>query len=166
MKVDFKFKGVVYNSKKKQNIEECMEFVLNHTYGETLLNNELAKILGYNIEDELEYRKFKTMMSRIKEYCIDYGYVLKNISHVGFYILKPQHITSHCYRTYIKKSQRTLSKSLYVQEHVDTTELSEERMEEYNKFIEMNESLIESTEKLINNSPYFNRMDYYNSLKD
>lgn len=166
MKINFRFDKSRYDSAKKQNIQECMEYILEHKYGESIMNNDLAKILGYNIDDEEEKRKYKSIMGRIKNFLIDYGYVLKSINSVGYYILKPQHITSHCFRTYTRRSQRMLDKSLYVLNHIDNTKLEGDRIEEYNKFKELNENLIDEAEKLINSSPYYNRMEYYNNLKD
>ena len=162
---NFRYDKSRYNSIKKQAFQECMEYCLEHTYGNTLLNTELCRILGYNIENELEFFKFKSIMGRIKEELINYGKILKSVPG-GYYILKPQHVASHCYRNYIKRSQRTLDKSLYVLDHVDNTELHNDRIEEYNKFKELNEKLIDTATELINNSAYYNRMDYYNSLQD
>ena len=166
MKVEFKFKKAIYNSEKMQKIQECMEYVLEHDYGQMLLNTELAKKLGYNIENEIEQKKFKSMMSRIKNYSAEYGYVLKGVHQVGYYILKPQHVANHCFRTYIRSSQRTNDKSLWIMNHIDKTELEDERLEEYDNFIELQKEIIDKTESLIDNSKYFNRMDYYNNLKD
>lgn len=164
-KIDFRYDESRYNSAKRQAFQECMDYCLEHTYGNTLLTTELCRILGYNIEDEEEFKKFKSTMGRIKNELINYGKVLKSVAG-GYYILKPQHVTNHCYRNYMKKSQRTLDKSLYILDHIDNTELHNDRIDEYNKFKELNEQLIEATSKMVNNSAYYNRMDYYNSLED
>ena len=103
MKEDFRYQGE-YESKKKQNIQEAVEYILAKNYGSTILHQELAKILGYNIDDEDEFKKYKSVMGRIKNFVLQYGYVLKGISGVGFYILKPTQVSNHCYRTYVKKS--------------------------------------------------------------
>lgn len=164
-KITFRYDESRYESAKKQQFQECMEYCLEHTYGQTLLNTELCRLLGYNINDEHDFMKFKSMMGRIKHELINRGKVLKSVRD-GYYILKPQHVTSHCYRNYMRRSQRTLDKSLYVLNHIDTTELHNDRKEEYNNFKELNEKLSEMTEKMINNSKYYNRMDYYNSIND
>lgn len=164
-KVDFRYDESRYESAKKQAFQECMEYCLEHTYGNTLLESELGRILGYNLDTEEEYRKYKSIMGRIKNELINYGKVLKSVKG-GYYILKPQHVTSHCYRNYVKRSQRTLDKSLYILDHLDNTELNSDRLEEYNQFKELNEKIIDEANKLINNSVYYSRMDYYNSLED
>ena len=86
-----------YDSKKKQNIQETVEFILSKDDGTTIENNELAKLLGYNISTDEEYRKYKAMMGKIRNFLLQYGYVLKIISGVGYYILKPEQISRHCF---------------------------------------------------------------------
>lgn len=92
-----------YASEYRERIGELVEFILEKEYGDTILLEEAARILHYNIDDEDELKKFKSTMGRVKNFLIDYGYVLKSISGIGYYILKPKQIASHCYRTYIQK---------------------------------------------------------------
>lgn len=155
-----------YNSEYKQRIQEVVEYILDKKYGEVVSNTELGSILHYNIDDEKEFIKFKSMMGRIKSFLIDYGYILKSVSGIGYYILKPKQITGHCYRTYVKKSQRALDKSSYILDHTDLTELSDTRKEEFDNFQSLNKELIDSMDKLITTSRYYDRKSYYESLED
>lgn len=163
MKVNFRYDSR-YESKFKQNMQETIEFIMDKKYGETLYLSDLSRMLGYNINNEKELKKFKSQMSKIKNFLIDYGRVLKSRSGIGYFILKPQHISNHCYRTYVTKSQRMLDKSLYVLEHVDRIELSEPRYEELANMMSLNNQLIETMQNTIDKSTYYSRKDYYNSL--
>ena len=165
MKANFRYDSR-YETRLKQNIQETIEFILSKKYGETLYLTDLGKIMGYNINDEKELKKFKSQMGKVKNFLINYGYILKPVIGVGYFILKPQHIPNHCYRTYVTKSQRMLDKSLNVLEHVDKIELSEPRYEELANMMSLNNQLIETMENTIANSTYYSRKEYYNSLGD
>ena len=165
MKRDLRYVGE-YNSKKKQNIGEVIEYVLSFNYGTTLENTELGKILGYNINDEEEFLKYKSTMNRVRNILINYGYVLKGVPGIGYYILKPNQVSNHCYRNYIKRAGRTLDKSVYILEHTDKTELNVDRMEELNNLVELNKEIVDNMWKNIRESAYYSRKDYYDSLED
>lgn len=165
MKKNFRYDSR-YLSKKKENIQELVEYILNCDYGTIVPLDLCASTLQYNIEDEDELKKFKSTMARVREFLIDYGYILKSITNTGYYILKPSQASSHCYRTYIKSSRRTINKSKYVMEHIKYGLLNDERLEEYNNFLEMNNNIINELSKTIENSKYYNRKEYYDSLED
>lgn len=154
------------DSKNRQNIQEVVEYILGREYGTTLLHHELSKMLRYNIDDEIEYMKYKSVMQKIKNFLIQYGYVLKGIGGVGYYILKPSEISRHCFKTYINKSVRMYDKSMYVLERTDKDDLSDVRKEELNNLMELNRELISKTERLIQVSPYYSRKAYYDNLED
>lgn len=155
-----------YNSEYKQRIQETVEYILDKKYGSTINFDKLAKILHYNIDDEQEFKKFKSTMGRIKTFLVDYGYILKSIGGIGYYILKPKQISSHCYRTYVTKTQRLLDKSEYILEHTDQLELDDIRLEEYRNMLDLNKNLIKEMENVIVTSGYYMRKKYYDNLED
>lgn len=165
MKVNFRYEQT-YNSEYKQRIQETVEYILERKYGETISNSDLAKKLHYNIENEDEFKKYKSTMSRVKNFLINYGYILKSISGLGYYIMKPKQISGYCYRTYIVKTQRLLDKSELILNHIDTTELSEDRLNERKDVMELNKSVAENIEGTIVASNYYSRKNYYNNLND
>ena len=165
MKINFRYNGE-RESKKKQNIQETVEYILAKNYGDTLTHNELIRILGYNINNEDEFKKYKSIMNRIKNFILQYGYVLKGISGIGYYILKPSQVTRHCYKTYVKKSQRMLDKSEFILEHTDKTEMEDIRKEEINNMMTLNQQLIDNMWNTIQESVYHSRLNYYESLGD
>ena len=165
MKTNFRYEQT-YESKKKQSIQETVEFILDKNFGTTISDTDLAKILKYNISYEEEYKKYKSMMNKIRNFLLQYGYVLKSISGIGYYILKPQQISSHCYKTYVKRASRLYDKSSYILDHTDKTELSPVRKEELENIVNLNKQLIDNAYKLITESKYYSRKNYYDSLED
>lgn len=155
-----------YNSEYKQRIQELTETILDMNYGATVPLEVCTKTLHYNIEIEEEKKKFLSTMNRVKNFLVGKGYILKPVKDEGYYILKPKQISGHCYRTYVKRSQRLLDKSSYILNFVDRTELNETRMEEYELFSKLNQDLILAMEETIVTSGYYSRKAYYNDLKD
>jgi hypothetical protein len=155
-----------YNSLKKRELQETIELILDKDYGETIPFEQLSKILHYNLDDEQEKRKFRSAMARVKNFLIDYGYVLKTITNVGYYILKPQHISSYCYRTYIDKTKVLLEKSERILTHVDQAELSDVRKKEHSEMTDLNRELYGEIGLIVESSDYGKNRAYYNSLKD
>lgn len=154
------------NSIKKEEKQECIEYIIELGYGATIPHQTLAKILKYNLYDEIEYKQYRGMMILINKILIDYGYILRSIPNVGFYVLKPSQVSNYVYRGYIKRANRLCNKSEYVLEKTDKTDLNKDRKEEIENLLEMNKQLINNMQKTITESTYFSRMDYYNSLKD
>ena len=165
MKVNFRYESS-YKSEYKQRIQELIEYILSLNYGETIGFSKVAYILKYNIEDEKEYKKFRSTMSRVKNILIDYGYVLKTITNVGYYILKPKQIGNYCYRTYIKRTENLLEKSNRILNHTDKSMLSEVRKEEHENVMNLNLDLINTIDMTIENSSYYSKKNYYDSLED
>ena len=155
-----------YNSLKKRELQETIELILDKNYGETILFEQLSKILHYNLDDENEKRKFRSAMARVKNFLIDYGYVLKTITNVGYYILKPQHISSYCYRTYIDKTKVLLEKSERILKHTDKSELSDIRKKEHEEMTDLNQQLYGEIGLVVESSEYGKNRIYYNSLED
>lgn len=165
MKQSFRYVGE-RESKKKQNVQECVEFILGKDYGTTIADNELARILGYSIADEEGYHQYRTIMQKVKKILLQYGYILKSISRVGYYILKPTEASKHCYRTYVKRTGKLLDKSDYVLEHIDRTNMADIRIEEINNMVALNKQLIHNVAQTISESAYYSRKEYYDSLED
>lgn len=162
---DFRY-DTSYDSRCKLYIQETVEFVLNHNYGDTIPFETIANMLHYNIEDEKEKRKFNSAMSRIKNFLVDYGYILKSIRGVGFYILKPKQISGYCYHTYIRRTQNLLDKSERVLNHVDTHEMSTIRKKEHEEVIQLNENLGTAIKNEIIGSDYIVNKEEYDALND
>lgn len=165
MKQSFRFEQD-RDSKKKQYKQEVIEYLLDKEYGSTVTNEKLGNMLHYNIVDEEEYHKYKTMMAGIRAFLLRYGRVLRSVPNIGYYILKPSQISQHCYRTYIKGASRLFDKSAYVLDRTDKTNLNETRTEEIQNMITLNKQLIDNTWNTIQESAYYSRKTVYDSLED
>lgn len=165
MKQSFRFEQT-NESSKKQYKQEVIEYILEKPYGTTVGNDQLASMLHYNIDNEEEYHKFKTMMASIKGFLLRYGRILRSVPNVGYYILKPSQISQHCYRTYIKSASRLYNKSAYVLDRTDKTNLNQDRMEEITNMINLNQQLIDKVAATIHESAYYSRKAYYDSLEE
>lgn len=155
-----------YNTKNEDKIKDVCEYILDKNYGETIGFEKLAEILKYNIENEQENKRFKNTMSRVKNALIDYGYVLKTITGIGYYILKPKQISSYCYRTYVDKTKVLLEKSDRILKHVDKTEMSGIRKKEHTEMSELNQQIYSEIGLVVEGSEYNKNKHYYNNLND
>lgn len=155
-----------YSTKRENQIKDAVEFILDKEYGTTIEFSKLAEIMHYNIEDEVEEKRFKNTMARVKNILIDHGYILKTITGVGYYILKPKHISSYCYRTYVDRTKVLLEKSERILSHVDKTELSDVRKKEHKEMYDLNQQIYGEIGLIVDASDYGNNRNYYNSLKD
>lgn len=156
-----------YNSEHKDKLQELVEYILdNKKYGDTLSNAEASRILMINWDssDDKEKNRYRALMGRVKNFLIEKGYILKGISGIGYYILKPKQVAGHCYRTYMRKTMNLLDKSERILRYTDKTELKGDRIEEYDNVVELNKNLSDGILKEIQDSKYYNRMEHYNSL--
>lgn len=156
----------INDSENKQRKQELVELILDTNYGNVISLNTIGDILKLNINDELELIKLKRIVGSLKDFLVTRGKVLRSIKGVGYYILKPKEISGYCYRNFIKKSQRTLDKSMFVLSCTDQTDLTHIQKEEFADMMELNKELIEKVSKTVVESTYFNRKAYYESLQD
>lgn len=164
MKTEYSYGS--YESNYRKYVPEVIKYIEGLNYGSTIGNITLAEMLHYDIDDDNEFRKFKYTMYRIRTSLFDRGIVLVSIRNVGYYILKPGQVSSHCYRTYVQSSRRLLGKSKYILDHIDSSGMSNDRLEEYQNFLNLNEQLIDEMSKTIESSKYYNRKSYYDNLND
>ena len=162
MEVNFRYK----DTKNENRIKDAVDYILDKEYGSTIEFGKLAEIMHYNIEDEVEEKRFKNTMARVKNILIDHGYILKTITGVGYYILKPKHISSYCYRTYVDRTKLLLEKSERILSHVDKTELSDVRKKEHKEMYDLNQQIYGEIGLIVEASDYGNNRNYYNSLND
>lgn len=132
MKVEYR-REFNRNTKYKYTKQEAINYILSKKPGTTIRYEELGKIFGLAVTDELELHKLKDTIGRLKPILVEYGCVIKTIVHVGYYILKPKQISGHCYHTYIRKTLNLLQRSDNILRHIDLKELSDIRMNEYNE---------------------------------
>ena len=155
-----------YSSSKEGYIVQFIERVLERGYGGTITLEEAGKILNYNIDNEKELNKMRTVIARIKNYLIDRGYVLKSIPSIGYYIMKPKQIPNYVYRTYTLRSLRLLEKQDRILAHTPISDLSELRQKENAEIKVLTRVTYEAINKSIDESEYFKNKYIYNGMED
>lgn len=94
------------------------------------------------------------------------GYVIKSVKGCGWYILKPNQISSYTYRNYIVKPQKSYLKASEILQHFEKRDLSEDRKAEYEDINNLNNSLITETDRMLFDSHYYKNKNYYDNLEN
>lgn len=163
-----------YNSKNEDIKRDAIEYILAKEYGTLIQYEEIAQIIKLNInvaeigmekvDENLQY--LKQFVGKLKNILIRKGYVLKSVKGCGWYILKPNQISSYTYRNYIVKPQKAYRKANEILDYFDKSKLSEDRLEEYKDIDKLNKTLQEYTDNIIFSSKYIKNKNYYNNLED
>lgn len=145
---------------KEFEVENIVEYIRNKKYGDKITFEELQPITNYNLKDEYELYKFKSsLMSKVKNILIRYGYVLKTVRFIGYYILKPNQISSYTYRTYIIKPLKHFERAEIILNNAQTNNLKRKEFIKHQLTLQLDQELINITNKTINS-------EQYQSLKD
>lgn len=150
----------------RDKINECVEYIIEQGYGVVIENENLAKILGFNLEITKEYDKFKEKMCRIKNFLIEKGIVLKGVTGIGYYVLKPKQVSGYVYHAYTRRIDNLLAKGSKILNYTPKYDLSDIRKEEINNLMDLNTDLINNVDTTIENSEYYNKKDIYDNLDD
>ena len=150
-----------YNSKNELIIKDICEFIRTKNYGTIIYYTDITRRIGLNIELEEHKKYFKRLMSKVKNILIDYSYILKSVGGKGYYILKPNQISSFTYRTYITKPQRAYEKAKRILERTDKKDFKKLDKEEYEDITKLNNKLIEVSDYTIFNSNYYKNKEKY-----
>lgn len=151
-----------YNSKNEMMIKDIIEFIkTKYDYGQMIFYEDITRRIGLNIEFEEHMKLFKRLMSKVKNALIDYSYILKSVNGKGYYILKPNQISSFTYRTYILKPQKSYEKAKRILERTDKTDFQKLDKEEHEDVSELNSQMIEISNYTIYNSNYYKNKEKY-----
>lgn len=145
-------------NQKRKEIKDVINYIKSKEYGTTIEFMELQPFTTlFNLTDEYEQYQFKScFMAIVKKELIQYGIVLKSIRNVGYYILKPNQISSYTYRTYIRKPLKAFERASYILENTDKNKLNTIEIEEYNLTTELNDRLINTNYEIIVEGKYSN----------
>lgn len=75
-------------------------------------------------------------------------------------------VSGYVYRKYIKRTLNLYNYSTEILDHLNKDGFNDTRIQEYNEVKDLNDNLRETTSSMIQESGYYSRMDYYNSLED
>ena len=145
-------KNIKKNFIERENIRN---YIMHKQFGETITFNDLQQFTSYDLNNEYENYKFKTIIMRyVKDELIEEGYILKSIRGKGYYILKQNQISSYTYRTYIKKPLRYLDKADTILKSTRTILLNKKELDKHNLTKTLNNELINENNKIINSKKY------------
>lgn len=150
----------------KEKREKVVTYILSKNYGDTIKNEELNQILEEDLNDEYGKIRFRHQMDKAKNKLYEKGYVIRSIYGIGYYILKPNQISSYTYRNFILKPMKSYKKADTILNNINTKNLSDNRLEEKNNALNLNTLLQRTSNNIIKNSNYYKKEGYYNNLKD
>ena len=143
-----------YESTPKEKRQKVIELILTKEYGETVTYNELNAILQENINDYQGKVAFRRNMNKVKNELFSKGYVIRPILNVGYYILKPNQVSSYTYRNYIVRPINSFKKAKTILENTERKQLKGQETTEYQTTYELNEAMIYANAELINADEY------------
>jgi hypothetical protein len=140
----------------KEKRKEIYKLIHNKNYGETVTFEELNKIIKEDLKDPYGKIRFKSQMSKVKNKLYDDGIVIRSIYNIGYYILKPNQVSSYTYRNFIVKPIKSFDKAKKILEHTNAKGLNADELTELNTTGSLNETLIKTSNRILNSEPYKN----------
>lgn len=150
----------LFADNSSDKIEQIYNLFIQKQYGDIVYHSEVEKILGF----DRTVSKYGIYVKKAKDRLIEHSKVLKGIPGVGWQVLKPQQVSGFVYRKYIKKTLNMYNYSTEILNNLDKRNLTDVRIQEYNQVKELNSTLKNTTTNIIEESKYYSRKDYYDSL--
>lgn len=138
----------------KEKREKIKELILSREHGETLTYEELNNILQEDMEDRYGREVFRRQMNKVKNELFSKGYVIRPVCNVGYFILKPNQVSSYTYRNYIVKPMNSFKKAKIILDNTEKKKLRGQEITEYTNTCELNEAIIYANAELINSEEY------------
>lgn len=151
--------------RKIEEQKRTIAYILNnYKYGDIISDSILSKLLSYNIKYDKQYRRYIGMMIRIKDYLIEYQYILRRVRN-GYYILKPSQVSRYCYRKNVTHAHNIIKKGIQILDNTDKTDLNEIQKEEIANLTKLSNAIDNQMDFIIKTSRYYSRKDYYDTLE-
>lgn len=138
----------------KEKREKIKQMIMEKDYGTTVLYEEINEIMQEDLYDFKGRDYFIKQMNKVKNELFSTGYIIRPIYNVGYYILKPNQISSYTYRNYIRKPLKSFEKAKTILENTNKKELKKQEITEYNTTVALNESMIYANNQLLNDDEY------------
>lgn len=138
----------------KEKREEVYNLILTKKYGDTVTNEEINNILQEDLKDEYGKKRFRDQMNKVKNKLYEKGYVIRCIYNIGYYILKPNQVSSYTYRNFIVKPTKQFKKAQKILKHTDCKEFNVEETTEFELTRTLNKNIIDTTNKILNSEKY------------
>lgn len=150
------------NNETKKTVKKLFHFLNQKEYGEIIYHHEIENIL----EIKRELSKYGIYLKLVKDLLIPESKILKAIPGVGYQVLKPQQVSSFVYRKYIKRTLNMYNYSSEILSFLNRDGFDSDRENEYNDVKELNNTLKNTTQNIIEKSGYYSRKDYYDNLNN
>lgn len=150
----------------KEKREKLYEFILSKNYGETITIEQINNILQENLNSDLGSKRFRNQINKVKNKLYEKGYVIRSIYDIGYYILKPNQVSSYTYRNFIVKPTKQFNKARIIMKNTNSKNLNDDEYIELYNTIELNKEMIRTTNKILNSEKNFYKKGiYYNGIK-
>lgn len=150
----------------KEKREKLYEFILSKNYGETITIEQINNILQENLNSDLGSKRFRNQINKVKNKLYEKGYVIRSIYDIGYYILKPNQVSSYTYRNFIIKPTKQFNKARIIMKNTNTKDLNDDEYVELYNTIELNKEMIRTTNKVLKSEKnFYKEGNYYNGIK-
>lgn len=150
----------------KEKREKLYEFILSKNYGETITIEQINNILQENLNSDLGSKRFRCQINKVKNKLYEKGYVIRSIYDIGYYILKPNQVSSYTYRNFIVKPTKQFNKARIIMKNTNTKNLNDDEYIELYNTIELNKEMIRTTNKVLKSEKnFYKEGNYYNGIK-
>lgn len=140
----------------KEKREQVYNYILTKKYGDTITNEELNNILQENLKDEYGKIRFRNQMVKVKDTLYKKGFVIRPIYNIGYYILKPNQVSSYTYRNFIVRPTKQYNKAKIILENINNKEFNNDENLEFKTTKSLNKKIIDTTNNLLNSNEYKN----------
>ncbi len=138
----------------KEKRDKVIELILTKEYGETATYDELNEILQEDLTEYYGKTCFRRQMNKVKNELFSKGYVIRPIFNTGYYILKPNQISSYTYRNYITKPLNSFKKARTILDNTTKKDLKGQEITEYKTTCELNEAMLYASTELLHSDEY------------
>lgn len=141
---------------QKEKREQAYNYILTKKYGDTITNEELNNILQEDLKDEYGKIRFRSQMNKVKDRLYKKGFVIRSIYNIGYYILKPNQVSSYTYRNFIVRPTNQYKKAKTILENLNNKNFNNFENLEFESTKSLNKKIIKTTNDLLNSNEYKN----------
>lgn len=123
--------------------------------GKYQINKNTAEIISLNYNNTGKIR-FRSQMNKVKDRLYKKGFVIRSIYNIGYYILKPNQVSSYTYRNFIVRPTKQYNKAKIILENINNKEFNNDENLEFKTTKSLNKKIIDTTNNLLNSNEYKN----------
>lgn len=123
--------------------------------GKYQINKNTAEIISLNYNNTGKIR-FRSQMNKVKDRLYKKGFVIRSIYNIGYYILKPNQVSSYTYRNFIVRPTNQYKKAKTILENLNNKNFNNFENLEFESTKSLNKKIIKTTNDLLNSNEYKN----------